>query len=93
MNLCFFVSILVSNLRMPGTFAGNDAIVAFANIMGLSVVIHQLDQPAFRIDPSERMSSRELHLSYHNGEHYSSVRRIGDRSKNPTNIKMKVKVI
>lgn len=29
---------------------------------------------------------RELHLSYHNGEHYSSIRPIGDRTNAPTNI-------
>lgn len=27
-----------------------------------------------------------LHLSYHNGEHYSSIRPKGDRTNNPTNI-------
>lgn len=29
---------------------------------------------------------RELHLSYHNGEHYSSIRPLGDKSHTPTNI-------
>lgn len=29
---------------------------------------------------------RELHLSYHNGEHYSSIRPIGDRTNTPANI-------
>lgn len=79
-------------MRKPGTFAGNDAIVAYANLKSICVVIHQLDTPAFRIEPSDVSSaaSRELHLSYHNGEHYSSVRRIGDRTSHPANIKVKV---
>lgn len=29
---------------------------------------------------------RELHLSYHNGEHYSSIRPLGDNTQTPTNI-------
>lgn len=88
------VSILtVSDLRKPGTFAGNDVLVAFANLYQLSIVIHRLSSPAFRINPSgECAADRELHLTYQNGEHYSSVRMIGDRSSSPAYIKMGTKV-
>lgn len=33
----------VANLSQPGTFAGNDAIVAFARSQQVKVVIHQLN--------------------------------------------------
>ena len=78
---------VVSQLRKAGTFAGNDALVAFSRLHDVTIVIHQLDSAYFSIGDC---TSRELHLTYHNGEHYSSVRRIGDRSANPAHIKFKV---
>ncbi|XP_014662920.1 PREDICTED: OTU domain-containing protein 3-like [Priapulus caudatus] len=78
----------VSNLRKPGTYAGNDVIVGFARNHGLHVVIHQLNLPLWKIHGSEKSGCRELHISYHNGDHYSSVRRIGDRSEAPANIRL-----
>ncbi len=38
-------------------------------------------------------TARELHISYHNGDHYSSVRKIGDNLEAPANVKIKVKLI
>lgn len=34
----------------------------------------------------KKQNVRELHLSYHNGEHYSSIRSQGDKTSMPTNI-------
>ncbi|ODN02410.1 OTU domain-containing protein 3 [Orchesella cincta] len=81
----------VHNLSQPGTFAGNDAIVAFARLQNVTVVIHQLNSPAWLIHPSKdqnQCSGREVHIAYHNGDHYNSVRTMGDDSENPTNIKL-----
>ena len=39
----------VSNLSQPGTFAGNDAIVAFARSQQVKVVIHQLNTPLWEV--------------------------------------------
>ena len=67
----------VSWLRKNGTHAGNDAIVAFAKLHHLNVVIHQLNQPILTIrGVQDSTFAQELHIAYHNGEHYSSVRRI-----------------
>ena len=64
-------------LRKKGTHAGNDAIVAFAKLHHLNVAIHQLSQPILMINGAKDSTiARELHIAYHNGEHYSSVRRI-----------------
>ena len=67
----------ISWLRKKGTHAGNDAIVAFAKLHHLNVAIHQLHQPILMIHGAKDSTiARELHIAYHNGEHYSSVRRI-----------------
>ena len=67
----------ISWLRKKGTHAGNDTIVAFAKLHHLNVAIHQLSQPILMIHGVEDSTiARELHIAYHNGEHYSSVRRI-----------------
>ena len=67
----------ISWLRKKGTHAGNDAIVAFAKLHHLNVAIHQLSQPILMIHGvKDSTIARKLHIAYHNGEHYSSVRRI-----------------
>ncbi|XP_071944345.1 OTU domain-containing protein 3-like [Antedon mediterranea] len=77
----------VSNLRKSGTYAGNDAIVGFARLKELTVVIHQLNAPVFRVSGNDAPGSRELHISYHNGDHYSSVRKLCDNTNEPTHFK------
>ncbi|XP_076320385.1 OTU domain-containing protein 3-like isoform X2 [Tachypleus tridentatus] len=78
----------LSNLSESGTHAGNDAIVAFARFHEVVVVIHQLNSPLWQIRGTEKKGAPEIHISYHNGEHYSSVRRIGDDSESPANIRL-----
>ena len=72
---CHFLA--VQELAKPGTFGGNDSIVAFARNHGVNVVIHQLNEPRWVISGEEYSKAGrviELHVSYHNGDHYSSVR-------------------
>ncbi|NXE82119.1 OTUD3 protein, partial [Cochlearius cochlearius] len=73
----------VTNLAKPGTFAGNDAIVAFARNNQMNVVIHQLNAPLWQIRGTDKNNVRELHIAYRYGEHYDSVRRINDDSEAP----------
>ncbi|TRY95677.1 hypothetical protein DNTS_026205 [Danionella cerebrum] len=75
------------NLSLPGTFAGNDAIVAFARSQQLKVVIHQLNAPLWEINGTEK-PSRELHIAYRYGDHYDSVRKVGDNSENPAHLRV-----
>ncbi|XP_033097716.1 OTU domain-containing protein 3-like [Anneissia japonica] len=77
----------VCNLRKSGTYAGNDAIVAFARLKELTVVIHQLNAPVFKVSGNDKPGSRELHIAYHNGDHYSSVRKLCDNTGEATNFK------
>ncbi|KAM8990166.1 OTU domain-containing protein 3 [Ara ararauna] len=78
----------VYNLAKPGTFAGNDAIVAFARNNQMNVVIHQLNAPLWQIRGTDKSNARELHIAYRDGEHYDSVRRINDDSEAPAYLQM-----
>lgn len=78
----------VSDLSRPGTYAGQDALVAFARLHNVNIIIHQLNRPLWKIEGSEGNNIPELHLSYHNGEHYSSVRRFGDIANTPAGIRI-----
>ncbi|XP_043917732.1 OTU domain-containing protein 3 isoform X2 [Protopterus annectens] len=77
----------VANLGKPGTFAGNDAIVAFARNNRVNVVIHQLNAPLWQISGLDKPDARQLHIAYRYGEHYDSVRRISDNSEDPAALK------
>ncbi|KAM3871851.1 OTU domain-containing protein 3 [Diretmus argenteus] len=78
----------LSNLSQPGTFAGNDAIVAFARSQQLKVVIHQLNTALWEINGAEKQVCRELHIAYRYGDHYDSVRRTGDNSESPAQLRI-----
>lgn len=80
----------LEQLSKLSTYGGNDSIVAFAHNHGVNIVIHQLNEPRWVIyggDYSKNGQARELHISYHNGEHYSSVRCINDNTTEPAWIK------
>ncbi|KAL1021116.1 hypothetical protein UPYG_G00009020 [Umbra pygmaea] len=78
----------LSNLSQLGTFAGNDAIVAFARSQQLKVVIHQLNTPLWEINGSEKTVARELHIAYRYGDHYDSVRPTADNSESPAQLRI-----
>ncbi|XP_009978675.1 PREDICTED: OTU domain-containing protein 3 [Tauraco erythrolophus] len=83
----------VTNLAKPGTFAGNDAIVAFARNNQMNVVIHQLNAPLWQIRGTDKNNVRELHIAYRYGEHYDSVRRINDDSEAPAYLQMDLQML
>ncbi|KAL1777425.1 OTU domain-containing protein 3 [Sigmodon hispidus] len=83
----------VASLAKPGTFAGNDAIVAFARNHQLNVVIHQLNAPLWQIRGTDKSSARELHIAYRYGEHYDSVRRINDNSEAPAHLQTDFQIL
>ncbi|KAF2356001.1 OTU domain [Trinorchestia longiramus] len=79
-------------LSEVGTFGGNECIVAFARLHNVMVVIHQLNTALWTISGNESSevdpNVYEVHISFHNGDHYNSVRRLGDCSNSPANIRM-----
>jgi len=94
----------ISELAKLGEYAGNDAIVAFARLYQVTVVIHQPNFPLWQIKDWESVagdnltkndekhfeSNRQLHIAYHGGDHYDSVRRLGDTSHIPANISLQI---
>lgn len=80
----------LSSLAESGTFAGNDSIVAFARLHDITVVIHQLNKPLWQIHGGRegRPGQSEVHISYHNGDHYNSVRRMGACAASPSRISL-----
>ncbi len=57
--------------------------MAFSRLHGVDVVIHQVNAPLWRVEGAvARVSAAktELHVSYHNGDHYNSVRRNDERN-------------
>lgn len=80
-------------LQEDGTYAGNDVLVAFSRSHNVTIVIHQLNEPLWHISPNgEEKQDRELHISYHNGDHYNSIRKRGQlNSLAPPNIQIQIK--
>ena len=76
-------------LDKDGTYAGNDSIVAFARNHNVDIVIHQHSLPRFVINAPVNPENIQLHIAYHNGEHYSSLRRLHDKSCGPAYLEHK----
>lgn len=78
----------IKNLEQSGIYGGNDCLVTFSRLYNIEINIHQLNQPIWKINSTDRPigTLKQLHLSYHNGDHYSSIRRLGDETNTPTNI-------
>lgn len=87
LNELNIILLLVKELGNAGTYGGNDSIVAFSRCYGVNIVIHQLNERCWVIEGDKYRKpddpKRDLHISYHNGDHYSSVRRIGDPINGP----------
>jgi len=82
-------------LERDGTYAGNDGLVAFARANNITIAIHQLNEPLWQIHGStngETKCDNELHISYHNGDHYNSIRKRGQVNTGaPPNIRINIK--
>lgn len=69
-------------LEEDGTFGGNDALVAFARLHDVDVIVHQSMLPPWILSPqptaaeSQQPPRRRVHLVYHSHEHYDSVARL-----------------
>lgn len=68
----------VRELRKPGEYVGNDAVVAFARMRNLAIIIHRLGQPRWVVCGSDAGIDHvngHIHLAYHEWEHCWCCRR------------------
>jgi len=55
---------------------------AISLLYGVNIRVHKLDQPAYDLENFKEKNAVWIHLAYHQGEHYSSVRRLKDIHSN-----------
>lgn len=76
----------VERLKSDGEWAGQVELIAAAHALRVHIVVHQMEHPSYRIECQGGSSGgssapRQIHLSYHDGEHYNSVRPLGGISQ------------
>ena len=60
--------------------------MAIARLYNLDIVIHQTNQAVWTVSGPTSVRSgpaRQLHIAYHDWEHYSSIRKLNDSSHDP----------
>ena len=67
----------VSSMAKNGAWGGNIELQALSNVLGVNITIYQVNEPPWEISNFPE-TARRIHLSYHDGDHYNSVRVIGD---------------
>lgn len=66
-----------NKMNRDGVWGGNLELVAFSHCYAVTVVVHQFNMPRFEI-ASPTNNAMRINITYHEGEHYSSIRRIDD---------------
>jgi len=70
----------LGRMKRTATWGGQMEIQACSLAYSINVTIHQLSKPRWDIVNFPASQVKTVHLSYHQGEHYSSVRKIGDET-------------
>ncbi|KAG1657729.1 hypothetical protein FOA52_011991 [Chlamydomonas sp. UWO 241] len=65
----------VKRMRKDGCWAGHMELIAASKVLGVSIYVYQSGQPRWVVGDFPKLS---LHISYHDGQHYNSVRAAGD---------------
>ncbi|PNT62103.1 hypothetical protein BRADI_5g25650v3 [Brachypodium distachyon] len=72
------------SMMKDGTWAGNMELQAASLVTRRNICIHMLNSPRWYINNfSGREATNMVHLSYHHGEHYNSVRLTEDTCQGP----------
>jgi len=82
----------IARMRRNATWGGHLEIQACSILYQVNITIHQINQPRWELGfPGNAIKT--IHFSYHQGQHYSSVRMIGDVSRNgpPAPIELNIK--
>ncbi|XP_078443473.1 SEC-C motif-containing protein / OTU-like cysteine protease family protein isoform X2 [Wolffia australiana] len=73
------------SMREDGTWAGNMELQAASLVTRSNICIHHSSSPRWYIRNFHAQGSRMVHISYHDGEHYNSVRLKDDPCTGPAN--------
>ncbi|KAI3426257.1 hypothetical protein D9Q98_008632 [Chlorella vulgaris] len=72
----------VKRMRQPGAWAGHVELQVTALLLKRDIHVYQAGQPVWRVSCGEE-DAPALHVSYHDGMHYNSVRNAGDHGTGP----------
>ncbi|XP_052197477.1 OVARIAN TUMOR DOMAIN-containing deubiquitinating enzyme 7 isoform X3 [Diospyros lotus] len=71
------------SMEKDGTWAGHMELQAASLVTHTNICIHQRNYPRWYIKNFDNHEARMIHLSYHDGEHYNSVRLKEDTCTGP----------
>lgn len=71
------------SMREDGTWAGHVELQAISLLTLCNICIHRYQSPRWHIRNFGDSRARVIHISYHDGEHYNSVRLIDDETWEP----------
>lgn len=74
------------SMQEDGTWAGHMELQAASLVTETNICIHRHMSPRWHIRNFNRIGTRTLHLSYHDGEHYNSIRLQNDDSLGPAQL-------
>eukprot|EP00878_Enallax_costatus_P046915 GHUV01057234.1.p1 GENE.GHUV01057234.1~~GHUV01057234.1.p1 ORF type:complete len:165 (+),score=47.85 GHUV01057234.1:554-1048(+) len=72
----------IGRMKKEGVWAGHMELQAASLLLQANIHVYQAGQPRWAMVNFPK-GCRELHLSYHDGEHYNSIRRIDDYNPGP----------
>eukprot|EP01119_Soliformovum_irregulare_P012595 TRINITY_DN3279_c0_g1_i2.p1 TRINITY_DN3279_c0_g1~~TRINITY_DN3279_c0_g1_i2.p1 ORF type:complete len:328 (+),score=114.91 TRINITY_DN3279_c0_g1_i2:206-1189(+) len=78
----------VVTMRKNGTWGGHLELQAMSLIHNVNITIHQLEQARWEIKNHFGTDARYIHLSYHDGQHWCSVRPKGDINGPPNHTEL-----
>ena len=73
----------LGDMRKDGIWGGQMEIQALSIKFNFNVIVHQVDNPIMAFENFPRGSVPTVHISYHLGEHYNSVRLADDIEDGP----------
>ncbi|KZV39741.1 OTU domain-containing protein 3-like [Dorcoceras hygrometricum] len=71
------------SIQEDGTWAGNMELQAASLVTHINICIHRHMSPRWYIQNFDMPAARMIHLSYHDGEHYNSLRSKDDDCSGP----------
>jgi len=69
-------------ISQDGEWGGNLELIALSRRLCIDIIVHQYNRPRFEIH-YEGSPVQTIHISYHEGDHYNSIRRSDDDEQSP----------